>query len=239
MAQLTKEQILAEIEYLLRVAPTIEKYREHSMENIAFYGRLKAVIYKWQASRSSGVASTINTIRTKAVSNSYTEQCYFDLMMLLHQASSELRMETVGPVDTAIGHGMVFDYFDEIKQLIKTASTDILFVDPYLSDEFVTMYLPYARQGIAIRLLAREKMPTLVPAAKLFKQQHQLKLQIRSAPNFHDRYILIDEVACYQSGASFKDGGKTAPTTITQITDAFTVVRQTYEALWQEAKVEL
>ena len=50
--------------------------------------------------------------------------------------------------------------------------------------------------------------------------------------------MIVDQAACYQSGASFKDGAKKAPTTLTQITDAFPVVLQIYEDLWSQAKVE-
>ena len=79
-------------------------------------------------------------------------------------------MVTLGPVNTAVGHGSVFDYFDEIRKQIEITKTDLLFVDPYLDAEFVARYLPHVPVGVAIRLLAREKIPTLVPAAKLFAQ---------------------------------------------------------------------
>ena len=59
-----------------------------------------------------------------------------------------------------------------------------------------------------------------------------------SLPNFHDRYVFVDRGACYQSGASFKDGAKKAPTTLTQITDAFGPMLKTYEDLWGGARVE-
>ncbi len=88
-------------------------------------------------------------------------------------------------------------------------------------------------------MLAREKIQTLLPAAELFVAQNKAKLEIRSAQDFHDRYVFIDEGDCYQSGASFKDGAKKAPTTITQITDAFAAVFQTYQDIWRDAKVEL
>ena len=88
------------------------------------------------------------------------------------------------------------------------------------------------------RLLAREKLATLLPAVDSFARQTGMRIEVRSAPNFHDRYILVDRAACYQSGASFKDGAKTAPTTITEITDAFALMLQTYEELWDRAHVE-
>jgi hypothetical protein len=61
---------------------------------------------------------------------------------------------------------------------------------------------------------------------------------VRSTSGLHDRYMFIDKSSCYQSGASFKDGAKYAPTSLTQITDAFDAVWQTYNKLWDTAKVE-
>jgi hypothetical protein len=147
-------------------------------------------------------------------------------------------MKTVGPVNAAIGHGQVFDYFDEVRRIIEPAKQDLLFVDPYLDAEFVARYLPHVTKGVPIRLLARERLATLLPAVDLYSRQFGAPVQVRSAPGFHDRYVIVDRAACYQSGASFKDGAKAAPTTLTQITDAFPVVRQTYEDLWNAAKVE-
>ena len=147
-------------------------------------------------------------------------------------------MKTIGPVNVAMGHGRVFDYFDEVRKIIEPAKQDLLFVDPYLDAEFVSRYLSHIKTGVAIRLLAREKISTLLPAVDLYVRQSGGTINVRSVPGFHDRYVIVDMAACYQSGASFKDGAKTAPTTLTQITDAFPVVHKTYEDLWTIAKVE-
>jgi len=160
------------------------------------------------------------------------------VMTLVHQARHDLRMQTLGPVNVAVPHRMVFDYFDEIRKIIEVAKQDLLFVDPYLDAEFVSRYLGHITADVTTRLLARERLQTLLPAVDAFVQQWKAKVEVRSAPNFHDRYIFVDRTACYQSGASFKDGAKSAPTTLTQITDAFVPVLQTYEDLWNRAKVE-
>lgn len=89
-----------------------------------------------------------------------------------------------------------------------------------------------------MRLLTREKLQTLLPAVEAFVKQSGAKVEVHSATNFHDRYIFVDRISCYQSGASFKDGAKKAPTTLTQITDAFKAMSQMYEDLWNRAKVE-
>ena len=95
------------------------------------------------------------------------------------------------------------------------------------------------KPGVQVRLLARDLVAALVPAASLFAQQHQLNVQVRSASGFHDRNVVIDGVRCYQSGASFKDGAKSAPTTITQITGAAAAVIAEYEVIWRTAKVHI
>jgi hypothetical protein len=128
--------------------------------------------------------------------------------------------------------------YDGIRKIVELAKQGVLFVDPYLDAEFVSRYLPHVADGVSIRLLAREKLATLLPAVDTFVQQTGKKIEVRSATNFHDRYLLIDGVSCYQSGASFKDGAKSAPTTLTQIVDAFAAVSKTYEDLWQKARVE-
>jgi len=160
------------------------------------------------------------------------------LMTLLHQARHDLRIQTQGSANVAVSGGMVFDYFDEIRKMIELAKQDLLFVDPYLDAEFVSRYMPHIAAGVTARLLAREKLTTLLPAVDAFARQFGTRIEVRSAPKFHDRYIFVDRTACYQSGASFKDGAKSAPTTLTEITDAFGPVLQTYEDLWNMAHVE-
>ena len=147
-------------------------------------------------------------------------------------------METVGPLSVAVPSGGVYDYFDEVRKIVEAAREDILFVDPYLDAEFVSRYLVHIGASIQTRLLTREKLSTLLPAVDTFVKQSSRRVEVRSARGFHDRYVFVDGSACYQSGASFKDGARTAPTTLTQITDAFAAVRQTYENLWQTGKVE-
>ncbi len=81
-------------------------------------------------------------------------------------------------------------------------------------------------------------MLQLVPAVMVFAQQENRAIEIRSSAVHHDRFVFIDGAACYQSGASFKDGAQRTVTTITQITDAFVELKGKYEALWAAAKPE-
>ena len=69
-------------------------------------------------------------------------------------------------------------------------------------------------------------------AVELFSKQSGLAVEVRSAKDFHDRFLIVDSASCFQSGASFKDGGAKTPTTLTQITDAFGEVLKTYDGIW-------
>jgi hypothetical protein len=82
-------------------------------------------------------------------------------------------MRTIGPTNIAISQGQVFDYFHEIRQTLELANEEVFFVDPYLDAEFISRYLPHARAGVAIRLLASDKgkLARLLPAVDLFSQQ--------------------------------------------------------------------
>jgi len=233
---MTKEQLLAEVEDLLRNMPPAENIHLHTAENFSWLGRVAAVIGHWDGLKASLLEDYLDKLHSPFARDS--DEGMRKLMTLLHQARHDLRMQTVGPVNVAMAQGMVFDYFDEVRKIIEAAKLDLFFVDPYLDAEFVSRYLPHIRPGVTARLLAREKLQTLLPAVDTFAQQSKVKIEVRSAPNFHDRYIFVDRSACYHSGASFKDGAKTAPTTLTQITDAFAPVLQTYEDLWARAKVE-
>ena len=164
---------------------------------------------------------------------------YFELKTLLFQARHDLRMKTVGPISVAISGGRPFDYFDEIRKIMEMASKDLLFVDPYLEADFVSRYLPQVNEEVTVRLLASKKISSLVSAVEIFVEQSGLRVEVRSATSgLHDRYVFVDGARCYQSGASFKDGAKKSQTTLTEITDVFEPVFQTYQRMWGDAEVE-
>ena len=143
-------------------------------------------------------------------------------------------MKTVGPLSVLIPDRKPFDYFDEIRKITATARDDILFVDPYMGAEFVSQYLPQIASGATVRLLTSKQLLALLPAVKKLVAQNGLK--VRSGSSLH-RYVFVDKRECYQSGASFKDGAKRSPTTLTQITDAFDVMFETYQRMWGDATV--
>ena len=230
-SELSDETLLAQLDELVRQMPPREKMHLDDDETLDWRGRVRAVFGHLGFVQSGPMSSALDRLRDPRMSDPAK------VRELLHSARHDFRMKTLGPLSLPIDAGAVFHYFDGLTKIIEEAKTDILFVDPYLDKDFVSRYLSHVAPSATVRLLGTQKMPALVAAVELFGKQHGLNIEVRSSEDMHDRYVFIDGRSCYQSGASFKDGGK-KPTTLTQIVDPFAAVKQTYEDLWNAAQVE-
>lgn len=235
---LTPEQQLAEVDALLREMPALPSFESPESDHYAWLGRASAIVHRWDPVK--GLARFDALVRQMG-SGSFlqTPQGAQGVLTMLHQLRYDAVLAIPTPQSVAVGSGAVFDYFDEIRKVVELAKLDILFVDPYLDAEFVSRYLPFVTNGVTVRLLGRERLAALLPAALLFQKQNGSNVSVRTAKGFHDRYVFIDRAHCFQSGASFKDGAKKSPTTLTEIVDAFRAVHTTYEAMWDIGVVHL
>jgi len=216
--------------------PTRAAIRHETEENLSWLGRVSAALEAWEQDRRLEVAELVRGVT--AADPIEAASAWHSLLILLHHARNALRIDTAAGTSVVVAKRMVFHYFDEVRKLIEGAKQDVFFVDPYLDADFVSRYLPHIANGVTIRLLAREKLDKLLAAVDMMAQQSGGRISVRTVAGFHDRYVFVDGCSCYQSGASFKDGAKTAPTTLTQITDAFAAVLATYEGLWDQAQVQ-
>jgi hypothetical protein len=236
---MNKEHLLAEVEDLLRTAPDRKDFNPWTDESGAWIGRASAILNRWKPSHSLTIQSARDaTVSVDFLLSNKNLDGYSRLLAMLREARADLRLD-VGPLSVLVQPGQVFDYFDELRKVIEPARSDIFFVDPYLDAEFVSRYLPFVAMGTGVRLLGNQRMTTLVPAASAFAKQSGLGIQVRSSSTLHDRYLFVDRIACYVSGASFKDGAKKSPVVLTQIMDAFQATWDTYDAIWAKSKVEL
>lgn len=234
----SNEQLLLELQDVIRSMPDSRDFSAEPDKCIPWLGRASAAVSAWDPIRSTlHFESVVKQYATLQANRDRVNFTPFrqSLLVLLHQAESDVRLRTTGPLSVGVQSGRVFEYFDELRKVIESARSDLLFVDPYLDAEFAGKYLPQVPGGTTVRLLARERVASLKPAVVAWVAQSGASVEVRSALGFHDRYVFVDGQACYQSGASFKDGAKKAPTVLTQITDAFGAVHTTYEQLWNQA----
>ena len=158
---MTKEELFLELEDLLRTIPERANCTRNSGDFLSWQGRAAAIIKQWDLPSMIRVGHFLNELQN--VQTQRFNAGYNGLIVLLHQARNDLRMQAVGPANALIASTMVFDYFDEIRKIINLAREEILFVDPYLDAEFVSRYLPHIKEGVSIRLLTREKINTKGP----------------------------------------------------------------------------
>lgn len=236
MNKIPPDQLALEIEDLIRTLPGPRNFVANPDKCLPWLGRASAAMNAWDTPRA--MVHFEPHVRLLANSGNFDfSSTRRNILVQLHQAQSDLRLQSTGPLSIGIETGRVFDYFDEVRRMIESAKLDLFFVDAYIDAEFVSRYLPHVTAGTRIRMLAREKLSSLRPAIAAFVAQTSHDVEVRTTSGFHDRYVFVDGLACFHSGASFKDGAKKAPTTLTQVTDAFVAVQTTYEQLWAQATV--
>ncbi|TAV48507.1 hypothetical protein [Rhizobium leguminosarum] len=222
--------IVAEIEDVIRTAPDIY-YAWGAPEHFDWLGRARAVL----SLQEVGLSMETRLIIPQTLDSQFADTARSQLMVLLQSAKHALRMRAVGPMSLAVNKGMVFDYFDRLREIIEMARADLFFIDPYLDADFVSSYFPFVKPGVTVRLLGRERIKTLAPAVKAFCAQNGVYCEIKSGSGFHDRFVFVDSQRGVQSGASFKDGGLKTPTVLLELSDARPQILATYEKLWTDS----
>ena len=123
MSLLPKEELLArqlaEIEDTIRTMPPLTGILHNSPENEAWFGRASAAIVSWDSSSSPIIRLFIGQIASGDLPTAIGALRQFK--MLLHQARHALIVQMPGTGGVSIPHGMVFDYFDEIRKVIQLA----------------------------------------------------------------------------------------------------------------------
>jgi len=236
MTPVDPSQLLAEIEDILRSAPVANRLHEPDPNTLAWLGRAASIVRRWNRVKAVVFDSEVRQLHAGRAFDPAPATA--GIFTTLHEARHDLRMTAVGPLAVAVQQGAVFDYFDEVRKVIASASKELFFVDPYVDADFVSRYLTQVPASVSVRLLGKKGMPGFLPAVELLRQQSGIYVAVRTSPSLHDRYIFVDGRAEFHSGASFKDGAKNAPTTFNEVTDALSAIQMTYEDLWKLATVQ-
>ncbi len=103
--------------------------------------------------------------------------------------------------------GQIYDAFEFLARLVRTAREEIVLVDSYVDLDTLNV-LSKKGEGVRARIYTTKRGCRLSKAdVNKFNQQYPaLELDLTSA--FHDRFLLLDSVCGYHIGASIKDAGK-------------------------------
>ena len=102
--------------------------------------------------------------------------------------------------------GQIYDSYNLIIDIIKTAQNKILIIDNYIDDSILKMLTKKNKDVQVVILTSQSSNLRKLDIQKFNKQYPILKMAYTN--KFHDRFIIIDNKELYHIGASLKDLGK-------------------------------
>ena len=102
--------------------------------------------------------------------------------------------------------GQIFDAYELVERLIRSAKKSILLIDNYIDESVLTM-MSEKTNGVKVEIYTKELSNALQLAESKFNDQYG-GLRIHQTNAFHDRFLILDDKTIYLIGASLKDAGK-------------------------------
>lgn len=102
--------------------------------------------------------------------------------------------------------GQIYDAYELIERLIKSAKKSILLIDNYVDESVLTM-MSEKGSGVQVDIYTRDISKALRLAEDKFNAQYG-GLTLHQTNNIHDRFLILDDQTIYLIGASLKDAGK-------------------------------
>lgn len=238
---LDDRELLFALDELVRTKPDGYAVLSSTPENHDWVGRARALIGAWDQSRDITFGLHTDALFAQGLNPLVTQNAaltaFAKVMNTIQEARNELRLITGGRVSGAFDAGQPFAFYDELRKVIETAQSDVLFVDRYMGADFASSYLPHVRRGVSVKLLTQKLLDKLTASVAAFVLQTPLSIAIRSSDNFHGRFLCIDGNRAFLVDASFKDAAKSAPAALVELTDTAADSIKQYEAIWAVATV--
>ena len=106
--------------------------------------------------------------------------------------------------------GSEYDSLRYVSRLVESAKSEILIIDPY-SDVTILDVLAKKRPGVTVRLVCKDRgQPTATEIAK-FNRQYK-GLTVSYSDDFHDRFVIVDNVELHNFGSSVNCLGRRVST---------------------------
>jgi hypothetical protein len=122
------------------------------------------------------------------------------------QIFNAIEERSIKPKQGIFFDGQIFDAYQFVSDLIRTARKSIIVIDNYIDDGVLTV-LSKANKKVQITILTKTISQQLALDVKKYNEQYPA-IMIKEFPNSHDRFLIIDGKTVYHFGASLKDLGK-------------------------------
>jgi hypothetical protein len=154
------------------------------------------------------------------------------------------KAELAAPIQvqgTFMAAGNTFDAFAGVSNVLRSATSSVMLVDPYSDAIVVTDYVGLAPENVSVKILATGRYrDTLKAAASRWNSQNGTTrpLEVRIAPerDLHDRLIIVDETTAWDLGQSFNKLAERAHTSLVRANKEVGDMKiAAYAAIWASA----
>ncbi|UCG69533.1 MAG: hypothetical protein JSV09_00470 [Thermoplasmata archaeon] len=139
-----------------------------------------------------------------------------DLNIALKRIGWTIENDSLIPIDAEVKElffpkGTEHDAYVEIRKIFHETSKSIYIVDPYIDSSIFKSLLTIPHSPIRARLLTFKYPSDFIHEAQKFLSQHSnFTIELRKSREFHDRFVVIDDIKCWHIGCSIKDAGNKA-----------------------------
>ncbi|MDI3486919.1 MAG: hypothetical protein PWQ50_2139 [Methanolobus sp.] len=124
----------------------------------------------------------------------------------INHVLNAIESKEIQPKQGIFFEGQIFDAYNFVAEIIRTARTSIIIIDNYVDDTVLT-HLTKRNDGVDVTIFTKTMSKQLALDLKKFNSQYP-PIEIREFKNSHDRFMIIDDKTVYHFGASLKDLGK-------------------------------
>ena len=110
------------------------------------------------------------------------------------------------PREGIFADGQIFDAYEFVQRLIKSAKKSIILIDNYVDESVLTM-MSEKERGVEVEIYTKDLSNAMLLARDKFNDQYG-NLSLHQTNRIHDRFMIIDNQTIYLIGASLKDAGK-------------------------------
>ena len=226
---MTPHVLLEQLRNLLASMPPLEGRGNYTAEQFTWLGRAKALISDWDEFKSIPFNVAVDSL----IRNINRHAQYGIILTFIHDVIARLENSLPGNSGQAFGPGAAYDFFVALNDLVASASTQIIIVDPYLDAEVFDGYLQGLSRGVTVRLLTTKYIDNVRVALDKYRAQYGSNIEARISTDLHDRVIFVDAGQCWVLGASIKDAAQKKPTYLAPLSvDVAAQKRAVYEAIW-------
>jgi len=116
-----------------------------------------------------------------------------------------LENKTIKPSQGIFYDGEIFDAYEFVSDLVKSAKKEIILLDNYIDETVLTLFSK--NQDIKVTIYTKTITKQLKLDLEKYNAQYNT-ITIKPFKNAHDRFLVIDKTEVYHIGASLKDLGK-------------------------------